>query len=149
MGDVGSARYEPALLPPCPSIRVLSSSNCQTEIQPLHVSMNVQKFSTSIVNREGWLLLTLYISGNNGISRLCSVSINMHYIAWMAMWMCICIAQCFSSVSIIVWQRVLINMRERWCWFCKYTALLMWLASKCWTLLKQTQIYLIMRRGTA
>ena len=28
-GEVGSARYEPALLPPCPSIRVLSYSNCQ------------------------------------------------------------------------------------------------------------------------
>ena len=27
MGDVGSARYEPALLPPCPAIRVLSYSN--------------------------------------------------------------------------------------------------------------------------
>ena len=26
-GDVGSARYEPALLPPCPTIRVLSYSN--------------------------------------------------------------------------------------------------------------------------
>ena len=29
MGEVGSARYEPALLPPCPTIRVLSYSNCQ------------------------------------------------------------------------------------------------------------------------
>ena len=27
MGDVGSARYEPALLPPCPTIRVLSYSH--------------------------------------------------------------------------------------------------------------------------
>ena len=27
MGDVGSARYELALLPPCPTIRVLSNSN--------------------------------------------------------------------------------------------------------------------------
>ena len=27
LGDVGSARYEPALLPPCPTIRVLSYSN--------------------------------------------------------------------------------------------------------------------------
>ena len=27
MGDAGSARYEPALLPPCPTIRVLSYSN--------------------------------------------------------------------------------------------------------------------------
>ena len=26
MGDVGSARYEPALLPPCPTIRLLSYS---------------------------------------------------------------------------------------------------------------------------
>ena len=31
MGEVGSARYEPALLPPCPSIRVLSYSNCQRD----------------------------------------------------------------------------------------------------------------------
>ena len=29
MGEVGSARYELALLPPCPSIRVLSYSDCQ------------------------------------------------------------------------------------------------------------------------
>ena len=27
MGDVGSARYEPALLPPCPTIGVLCYSN--------------------------------------------------------------------------------------------------------------------------
>ena len=27
MGDVGSARYEPALLPPCQTIRVLNYSN--------------------------------------------------------------------------------------------------------------------------
>ena len=27
MGDVGSARYEPALLPPCPAKRVLSYNN--------------------------------------------------------------------------------------------------------------------------
>ena len=27
MKDVGSARYEPALLPPCPTMRVLSYSN--------------------------------------------------------------------------------------------------------------------------
>ena len=27
MGDVGSARYELALLPPCPTIRALSYSN--------------------------------------------------------------------------------------------------------------------------
>ena len=27
MGDVGSARYEPALLPPCLTIRVLNYSN--------------------------------------------------------------------------------------------------------------------------
>ena len=30
MVDVGSARYEPALLPPCPTIRVLSNSNYKT-----------------------------------------------------------------------------------------------------------------------
>ena len=36
MGEVGSARYEPALLPPCPSIRVLCYRNCQSwSIHPL------------------------------------------------------------------------------------------------------------------
>ena len=35
MGDVGSARYEPALLPPCPTIRVLSYSNCRDPPFPL------------------------------------------------------------------------------------------------------------------
>ena len=29
MGDVGSARFGPALLPPCLTIRVLNYSNCQ------------------------------------------------------------------------------------------------------------------------
>ena len=32
MGDVGSVRYEPALLPPFPTIRVLCHSNCQRSI---------------------------------------------------------------------------------------------------------------------
>ena len=33
-GEVGSARYEPALLPPCPSIRVLSYSNSRDPLTP-------------------------------------------------------------------------------------------------------------------
>ena len=33
MGEVGSARYQPALLPPCPSIRALCYSNCQRSTQ--------------------------------------------------------------------------------------------------------------------
>ena len=33
MGEVGPARYEPALLPPCPSIRALCYSNCQRSTQ--------------------------------------------------------------------------------------------------------------------
>ena len=30
-GDVGLVRYESALLPPCPTKRVLSNSNCQRD----------------------------------------------------------------------------------------------------------------------
>ena len=33
MGEVGAARYEPALLPSCPSIRALRYSNCQRSTQ--------------------------------------------------------------------------------------------------------------------
>ena len=35
MGDVRSARYEPALLPPFPTIRVLSNSDCPKSIHPI------------------------------------------------------------------------------------------------------------------
>ena len=45
MGEVGSARYEPALLPPCPSIRVLSYSNCQRSSHSISL-VDCQKFST-------------------------------------------------------------------------------------------------------
>ena len=47
MGDVGLARYKPALLPPCPTIRVLNYSNCQ--IHPLHLVVNFQRFSTLLL----------------------------------------------------------------------------------------------------
>ena len=40
VGDVGSARYEPALLPPCPTIRALTYSNL----------VSFQKFSTLRAN---------------------------------------------------------------------------------------------------
>ena len=50
MGDVVSARYKPALLPPCPTIRVLCHSNCQ-DIHPLHFWVNFHKFSTLRVKR--------------------------------------------------------------------------------------------------
>ena len=42
MGDVGSARYEPALLPPCPTIKGF-------KLQQL---VNFQKFSTLRVNQQ-------------------------------------------------------------------------------------------------
>ena len=34
MGDVVSARYEPALLPPCPTVRVLGYSNSRDPMTP-------------------------------------------------------------------------------------------------------------------
>ena len=49
MGDVGSARYEPALLPPCPTIRVLSYSNCKRFIHSF--LSEFQKFSTFRANK--------------------------------------------------------------------------------------------------
>ena len=51
MGDVGSARYEPALLPPYPTIRVLNYSNCQKFTHSIS-KVNFQKSSASRVNRQ-------------------------------------------------------------------------------------------------
>ena len=45
MGEVGSARYEPALLPPCPSIRALSYSNCQEIYSRQQTGLAVQVLS--------------------------------------------------------------------------------------------------------
>ena len=54
MGDVGSARYEPALLPPCPTIRVLSNSNCQRSthliLQELKLTYNKGEGPYTVVN---------------------------------------------------------------------------------------------------
>ena len=45
MGEVGSARYEPALLPPCPSIGALCYSNCQRSAQSHQQSKRVKNLS--------------------------------------------------------------------------------------------------------
>ena len=58
MGDVGSARYEPALLPPCPSIRVLSYSNCHRSTHSMSKSV-CNKFSTLRVNSSSLELFCL------------------------------------------------------------------------------------------
>ena len=39
MGDEGSAKYEPELLPPCPTIRDLSYSNCQRSTHSISKSI--------------------------------------------------------------------------------------------------------------
>ena len=49
MGEVGSARYEPALLPPCPSIRALSYSNCTLR----WLVFKSQMVAAGIHNRNG------------------------------------------------------------------------------------------------
>ena len=61
MGDIGSARYELALLPPCPTIRVLSYSICQRSTHS-SFQMNMQKFSTLRVKLVYNLLNLIIIS---------------------------------------------------------------------------------------
>ena len=48
IGEVGLARYEPALLPPCPSIRVLCYSNCQ-------------RYTHSHQQFKGWMMWNQYL----------------------------------------------------------------------------------------
>ena len=59
MGDVGSARYEPTLLPPCPTIRVLSYNKCQ-EIHSLLFWVNFQKFTTLTLKVKAQQLTRLF-----------------------------------------------------------------------------------------
>ena len=48
MGDVRSARYEPALLPPSPTIRVLCNSNCQRSIHSSSRAWQFMCYSNSM-----------------------------------------------------------------------------------------------------
>ena len=58
MGEVGSARYEPALLPPCPSIRVLSYNNCQEIHSRQQTGLAVQVLTDAKFSLEAqiWLV---------------------------------------------------------------------------------------------
>ena len=56
MGDVGSARYEPALLPPSTTIRVLSYSNCQ---RSTHSSSRAWQFDWCTGNWYFWFMSDL------------------------------------------------------------------------------------------
>ena len=53
MGEVGSARYESALLSPCPSIRVLSYSNCQEIHSRQQTCLAVQALNVKCVAKSG------------------------------------------------------------------------------------------------
>ena len=55
-GDVRSVRYEPALLPPYPTIRVSSYSNCQRSTHSISNISEFQKFGTLRVNGGGFRL---------------------------------------------------------------------------------------------
>ena len=52
MGDVGSAMYEPALLPPCLTIRVLSYSNCQRST--LSISNSEFSYNSDLFWNRKW-----------------------------------------------------------------------------------------------
>ena len=80
MGDVGSARYEPALLPPCLTIRILRNCNCQ-EIHPLLFEVNFQIFSTLRVFKLFSNYITfLHVVWSNGQvnSHKASVTFHLH-----------------------------------------------------------------------
>ena len=55
MGEVGSARYDPALLPPCPSIRVLSYSNYQEIHSRQQTGLAVQVLTGAQMNAWSWM----------------------------------------------------------------------------------------------
>ena len=55
MGDVGAARYEPALLPPCPTISALSYSKCQRSI---HSISEIQHFKSLFLFDNRYLYLS-------------------------------------------------------------------------------------------
>ena len=73
MGEVGSARYEPALLPPCPSIRALCYSNCQRSTQSHQQSKGyiLQCLSGLLNITNTWLSLACHHS-----YRICDASLS-------------------------------------------------------------------------
>ena len=80
MGDVGSARYELALLPPCPTIKVLSYSNCQRYSHSISkwFFRNLALYGLSMLNLQLDALLRDCLDPDNNlfffIFSLCSLS---------------------------------------------------------------------------
>ena len=74
MRDVGLARYEPALLPPCPTIRVLSYSNCQRSTRSIserifkNLAHQRLRFHCCLFQRRLWTPWTV-----SKLSRECTV----------------------------------------------------------------------------
>ena len=74
MGDVGSAKYEPALLPPCPTITLLCYSNCQRSAHSIrlhHLSFTVI-FHTFSLDDRGYSLIvsTVYMLSSSLLPHL-------------------------------------------------------------------------------
>ena len=59
MGDVGSARYEPALLPPCPTIKVLSNSNFQRSTHSIFSFQYLLQYIFQLSSKAYSLLIPL------------------------------------------------------------------------------------------
>ena len=57
MGEVGSARYALALLPPCPSIRVLSYNNCQRSTHSSRRAWQCKCYTYFIHDEKDWARL--------------------------------------------------------------------------------------------
>ena len=87
MGDVGSARYEPAPLPPCPTIRVLCYSNCQ---RSTHSHQQFKGFKTLMVGHGGSSAGSYLADPTSPILSHCAViillkSVAVHQSSWLAL----------------------------------------------------------------
>ena len=101
MGKVGSVRYEPALLPPCPSIRALSYSNCQRSTHSnTHGpgSLSVKQHSTlyGIADKPDWCI----------VADQCWAK--PHHLGWPLPWtrycVCICVSKCLIHCTLTFYQ---------------------------------------------
>ena len=100
MGEVGSARYEPALLPACPSIRALSYSNCQ---RSTHSNIRAWQFKCLLVT---WHLICWFAKVEYGhtwhqMSLLTSGFIIQHDLSIITIWK-ILISACTTITVLII-----------------------------------------------
>ena len=122
MGDVGSARYEPALLPPCPTIRVLCYSNCRRSTHSHQHKQNPSRWLILVYHPELSGCITTLTVRNGGLQ-----NVVQQWTPWLVKMLIYwiiryvkaleCICMCYRLAIHFRWAHLFWYKQHCWNWY--------------------------------